>query len=115
MENLHEASTKSVQLRFAKELNGTIFRLEALALYSAEEVQEELETEIPEFGRWLKANDGEECFVAAPGELIQELQRIEVDVGDTVKVTRCEKSGRSDTDPYEVNVEPVDPEQNRLA
>jgi hypothetical protein len=52
--------------------------------------------------------DGRDVWLVAVGELIQELQRFENPESTIFRVTRCEKSGPAQTDPYEVNVEPVD-------
>jgi dTDP-4-dehydrorhamnose 3,5-epimerase-like enzyme len=117
MEDLHQASTGGLSLLFSDELEGTEFRLRSLSLYSADDVKERLETDSPEYGRWLKVEteaDGE-GFASAPGELIEELQRLEADDGEVFRVTRCQKSGSSESDPYEVNAEKVSEEdQSRL-
>lgn len=117
MENLHDASTGGLNLLFSDELSGTEFRLTELNLYSAEDVQEELDSDTPEFGRWLRietAADGE-GFASAPGELIEELQDLEAEAGEEFLVTRCQKTGNRESDPYEVVLERLsDEDQNRL-
>lgn len=67
-------------------------------------------------GNWLKVEteQHDECFISAPGELIEELQRLEAEPGDCFEITRCVKSGPKQTDPYEVNLEDVEPDQSRL-
>lgn len=118
-ENLHEASTGGSSLVFSDDLSGVRFRLTALELYSAEEVRAELDHDDdgpPAYGRWIPAEiEGDEAFVNAPGELIEELQRLEAEAGEVYEVTRAEKSGPSETDPIEVNLEQCDDDsQTRL-
>lgn len=117
MENLHEAQTGGVNLLFSDELEGTAFRLTEATLYDAEAVREELESDTPEYGRWLpvETEDDGEGFAVAPGELIEELQRLEAEPGEEFVVTRCQKSGNGESDPYEVNCERLsDEDQDRL-
>lgn len=116
MENLHEATTGGLNLLFTDELEGTAFRLTEAALYAAEEVRDELDSDVPEFGRWLsvETEDGE-GYAVAPGELVEELQRLEAEAGEEFTITRCQKSGPKESDPYEVNAERLsDEDQNRL-
>lgn len=117
MEDLHEAQTGGLNLLFTDELESTEFRLLEAKLLDAEEVRDAIGAETPEFGRWLPvetADDGE-GYAVAPGELIEELQRLEAEAGEEFIVTRCEKSGYDDTSPYEVNLERLsDEDQNRL-
>lgn len=116
-ENLAEAKTGGLSLLFPDDLEGTEFRLTEPSLYSAEEVRDELDAETPEFGRWLPVEtaDEGEGFANAPGELIDELQRLEAQSGEAFEVTRCQKSGRDETSPFEVNVEKLsDDGQKRL-
>lgn len=117
MENLHEAQTGGLNLLFSDDLSGTEFRLREATLYDAEDVRESMDSDVPEYGRWLPvetADDGE-GYAVAPGELIDELQRLEAEAGEAFVVTRCEKSGRRESDPYEVNVERLsDEDQQRL-
>lgn len=112
MEDLHEAKTGGLNLLFSDELDGIEFKLRESNLYEAEDVQEELDSDVPEFGRWLPVKtDGQDGFAVAPGELIAELQRLKADVGTEYRITRCKKSGPAEADPFEVNVEAVDQSQ----
>lgn len=109
-ENLHEASTGGSDLVFSDDLSGVRFRLTALELYDAEEVCDEIDNDPdegpPQYGRWLAVEiEGEEAWVVAPGELIEELQRLEAEAGEIFEVTRAVKSGSGEADPYEVNLE----------
>lgn len=105
--DLTEVETGSLSLLFPDELSGTEFRLSEASVYDAEEVREEIESDTPEFGRWLpvEANGDGEGFANAPGELLEELKRLEAEAGESFVITRCEKAGDDDTAPYEVNVE----------
>lgn len=112
-EDLQSASTGANDLYFADDLQGTVFKLRESAVYGADEVTDP--GEVPEFGRWLKAAvDGRDVWLVAVGELIAELKRFDKPTGTLLEVTRCEKSGTSATAPYEVNLEAVDPAQDRL-
>lgn len=119
-ENLHEASTGGPSLVFAGDAKGVRFRLREVALYSAEETAEELGNDPdegpPQFGRWLPIQaEDEDAWMVAPGELVEELQRLEAEAGELFEVTRCQKSGNRETDPFEVNLERLsDDEQTRL-
>lgn len=107
--DLSEAQTGGVDLLFADDLQGTEFELREEAVYTAEEVREEIDNDIPEFGKWMPVStaDGDGWAVAL-GEFVEELQTYENPMGVTYKVTRCEKSGSRQTDPYEVNLEVQD-------
>lgn len=106
---LDEAQTGGIELLFADDLPGTEFQLRESAVYEAEEVREELDLDIPEFGKWIPVTvDGEDCWIPAYGEVVEELQVFENAMAPELKVTRCEKSGSKSTDPYEVNIETVD-------
>ena len=108
-EDIDEVNTGGDTLVFADELRGTVFRLRESAVYKAEEVQGQLGQDVPRFGRWLPATtkDAGECWLVGLGELIDELQAIQDPTAGYYEVTRCEKSGPADQDPYEINVEAV--------
>lgn len=107
--DLSEAQTGGIDLLFADDLEGTVFQLRENAVYKAEEVRNDVDGDVPKFGRWLpvETDDGDGWAVAV-GELVEELQQYENPASLWLEVTRCEKSGTDDTDPYEVNVEVVD-------
>lgn len=107
--NLDDYETGGTELLFADDLEGTQFTLRDLAVYEAEEVRSEVGGDVPKFGNWLpiETDDGEAWCVAV-GELVEELKRYENPAAVTLEVTRCEKSGTGQTDPYEVNVESID-------
>lgn len=112
MEDLHEAKTGGLNLLFSDELSGTEFELRDLNLRDATDVQDELDSDVPEFGRWIavETDDGE-GYAVAPGELIEELQLHAAEPGDEFRITRCEKSGPEEAAPFEVNIEAVDQSQ----
>lgn len=107
-ESLHDAETGSPNLYFADDLaeNSPELKLLASELWSADEVQNELGTDWPKYGRWLPVQDGieERSFAYAPSELIDELQDLDIETGDVFQVTRIERAGPEDHAPYEVNV-----------
>jgi len=114
--DLSDVETSGTELWFSGDVEAKTFVLRQASVFDAAEVREEMGTDVPEFGRWFPvtviADDGQperEGFIVAVGELIEELQDMQPDptaVGWTV--TRMEKSGPKQTDPYEVNVEPVE-------
>jgi hypothetical protein len=111
--DLQDVDTSGIELFFADNLEGETFYLRSASVYEAEEVREETGTETPEYGRWFPVHgatedgetDGVTGWAVALGELVQEMQNAP---GNPVEipwtVTRCEKSGPEQTDPYEVNV-----------
>lgn len=115
--DLNEAQTGGVDLLFADDLRGTEFDLREAAVYEAEEVRNEVSGDIPKFGNWMPVTtDDGDGWIVALGELVEELQTYDNPVALTFEVTRCEKSGTEQTDPYEVNLEVVhgEPQQTGL-
>ena len=106
--DLNDVETGGVSLLFADDLQGTVFRLRESAAYDADEVTDP--GEVPEFGTWLpvETERDDEAWAVAVSELVEELQRYETPTAVELKITRCEKSGSSQTAPYEVNVEQVE-------
>jgi hypothetical protein len=107
--DLSEAQTGGIDLLFADDLSGTEFELREPSVYQAEEVREQIDGDIPKFGKWMPVttSDGD-AWAVAIGELVEELQTFDEPMGVSFQVTRCEKSGSKQTDPYEVNLEVVD-------
>jgi hypothetical protein len=111
--DLDDVETGGIDLFFGGEAEGETFMLLEPSVFEADEVRDELGTEVPKFGRWLPVHLSDEQgkthgsgWVTAVGELVEELQGLEADPVEVPwTVTRCEKSGTKDTDPYEVNVE----------
>lgn len=105
--DLMEATTGAKELLFPDRLQGKRMDVLETSLYDAEEVQVELGTDFPEHGRWLNVKvhgDDNVEWCICPGEMVDELQTLGINPGQTIKVTRCEKSGPRESDPYEVNV-----------
>lgn len=107
--DLSDHSSGGPDLLFADDLSGTEFQLRQTAVYDAQEVREaESSDDMPRFGAWLPVRtEGRDAWMVALGELTDELKRYEDPTGTTFEVTRCEKSGTEQTDPYEVNLESV--------
>lgn len=106
-------------LIFASDATGTEFRLQSLKLFNNDDDEKrDLDSDV--YGNWIKIYDLDreiDRYMTAPGEMIEELQRLDAREGDGFRVTRCEKSGPEQTDPYEVNLEELsdeDLQQNRL-
>lgn len=114
--DLSDAETGGPSLVFADDLQGTVFQLAEPKIYDADEVSDP--GRVPEFGEWIPAQDadGREVWLVAVSELVEELQTVDAPGGDTFEITRCEKSGPKQTDPYEVNLETLaDGDQSRLS
>lgn len=111
-EDLHEASTGGPSLVFADDANGVRFRISEAVLYDAAEVRDNIGADAdgtPQYGRWLPVEiEKDDAWLLAPGELVEELQRLEAEAGRVYEVTRAEKSGNGETDPWEFNVESRD-------
>lgn len=117
--DLDDATTGGAQLIFPDDAEGVRFRLREASVYDADEVREELGQEdngTPAYGRWLPVEiEEKDCWLNAPGEMIEELQQIEAEPGEVLEVTRLEKSGPGETDPFEANVSrKADANQTRL-
>lgn len=117
--DLDEATTGGASLIFPDDAEGVRFRLNEAAVYDADEVRDELgagDDGTPAFGRWLSVEiEDEDCWLNAPGEVIEELQRIEAEPGEVLEVSRLEKSGNGETDPFEANISrKADADQTRL-
>ena len=113
--SLHD-HTPGGDLIFPEDLSGTEFRLLDLELYSNDDDAKKNVPEGDVHGNWLHVRTPRgEFYMSAPGELIEELQRHAAEPGDHFEVTRAVKSGPKQTDPYEINVEDLDPDQSRLA
>lgn len=116
MTSLHDHAPGG-DLVFAGDLDGVQFRLLDLQMYNNDD---EEKPDVPAndtvHGNWLKVEteQHEECFISAPGELIEGLQDYYAEQGDLFEVTRCAKSGSAQTDPYEVNLEDLEDDQSRL-
>lgn len=108
---------QSTELVFPDGLEGTVFRVESTLMYPAEEVREETGNEVPEFGDWVKAqiHTGEDWnmgWIVGLSEVEQWLAN-EAETNKTYELTRAEKTGVSQTDPYEVNIETVSEEDQQ--
>lgn len=114
--DLDDYDAGGIEVLFADDLQGSEFEVRELAVYEAEEVREETETEVPKFGNWLRcATEDGECWVVALGELVQELQAIESPLGVTFACTKCQKTGNKQTDPYTVNLDVIDGDPSQEA
>lgn len=128
--DLDDVSTGGPGLVFAGEAQGVRFRLAERGVYDAAEVRVEIHGDDaieddeeaaqagqpPAWGRWLRAEaDQDDIWMLAPGELIDELQRLDPEAGELFEVTRIEKTGPQEADPFEVNLERLsDDTQTRL-
>lgn len=111
---------QSTELVFPDSLEGLEFQVREALLYSAEEVREETGSDVPEFGDWIpvrtKVNGTmQDGWMVGLSELDQWLANTENPESGIWVISRAEKSGTSQTDPYEINVEKLDQsDQGRL-
>lgn len=115
MSSLHDHSPGG-DLLFAGDLEGEVFRLLSVELFNNDDDDKKDVPEGDVHGNWLLVGTDQydEVYMSAPGELIEELQRLEAEEGDLFEVTRCEKSGTAQTDPYEVNLNELEGDQERF-
>lgn len=102
---------------FANNLTGIEFRLKEDRVYDADDDDEPSPTiEAEVHGKWIRVETGEfeDGYISAVGGLLSELKRLEYDVGDYYAVETCQKEGRKQTDPYDVELVEVEPDQSRL-
>jgi len=106
-QDLDQATAGGATLLFADDLQGSSVRLRETAVYDAEEVQAKLNSDVPRYGRWLPIETPEDAqaWAVALGQLIAEMQRIDDPEAGFYRITRCQKSGPSQTDHYEVEVQ----------
>lgn len=102
---------QTTELVFTDGLEGTVFSIPRTpAIYTAEEVREATDNDVPEFGDWLKVRLpqlDEDGWLVAVSELEQWVAKTENVTAGTYEVTKCEKTGTAQTDPYEVQVETI--------
>lgn len=107
-EDLQEVETGGKNLVFADDAEGVRYRLNELAVYSAEEVRDDLDADddgTPQYGRWLSVTiEDEDSWLLAPAELIDELQALEPEKGQVFEITRLEKNGMEETARWEANL-----------
>ena len=76
-------------------------------VYDAEEVRDDLDSEVPQYGDWVPVRNsyGDEMYLVAPSALLTELSKSGLDVGETFSITAMDKTGQDESDPYRVQVE----------
>jgi hypothetical protein len=112
--NLDDSVSGSTELVFPDNGTGT-YRLQERSVYDAEEVRNELETDIPQYGTWIPVKDqetGDEAWLTAPSELRSILVQEEIQTGELFRIETMRKSGSEQSDRYLVDVSFPDREQN---
>ena len=103
--DLAESVSGSTELVFPDDADGETYRLRERSVYDAEEVRDEIEAEIPEYGSWLPVElNGDEAFLSAPSQLRAILVEDEIRPGEAFRVETVRKTGRDQSDPYKVQV-----------
>lgn len=102
---------QTTELVFTDQLEGTVFEVRRTpSIYEAEEVREETGNDTPEFGVWVPVylpGPDEDGWMVAVSELEQWVAKTENVTAGVYEVTKCQKTGSAQTDPYEVQVEAI--------
>ncbi len=120
-EDLSDAVTGSTELVFPDDADGQTYSLRERSVYDAGEVRDEMDADIPEYGSWLPVEvDGDQAWLVAPSDLLAKLDDQEINPGERFRIEKMIKSGREESDPYDVTVtlpdrEAVDEDQASLA
>lgn len=111
--DLSESVSGSTELVFPDDADGQLYSLRERSVYGAEEVRDELGTEIPQYGSWLpvELENGDEAWLTAPSQLRSVLLEDEIKTGERFRIDTIEKRGRDQSDPYTVQVSYPDREQ----
>jgi hypothetical protein len=107
VKELSESVSGSTELVFPDDSDGQMYRFTALSVFDAEEVRDELGTDIPEYGSWMPvtiAETGEEAFLSAPAALRSQLLDQDARAGELVEITEMAKTGSDQSDPYRVEL-----------
>jgi hypothetical protein len=108
VKKLSESVSGSTELVFPDDTGGETYSLTELSVFDAEEVREELETDIPQYGSWLPVTiteTGEEGYLSAPAALRKELLDASIRPAEQFRIVTMEKTGRDPSDPYRVELE----------
>jgi tRNA(Ser,Leu) C12 N-acetylase TAN1 len=119
MESLEDSVTATGELVFPDDASGKTFTLQERSVYDAEDVRDELDTDIPQYGRWLpvevETRTGMETgFLAAPSELRKRLVEESVRPNETFRVETMKKDGHGESDPYRVEISFPDREADSI-
>jgi hypothetical protein len=103
--NLFDIVSGSTDLIFPDESVGT-YSLATHEVHEAEELREKLNSDIPEYGRWLSVIDERdvERYLVAPGDLLKALKDAEVTLSERFTIESMSKSGSEQSAPYHVEV-----------
>lgn len=103
-EKLSESVSGSTELVFPDNAPGNEYRLRELAVYDAEEVRGEMDTDIPQYGSWLpvELENGDDAWLTAPSQLRSKLVDQDVSPGERFRIDSMQKEGRDPSDPYQV-------------
>jgi len=109
MENLSESVTTTRELVFPDDASGKEYRLPSLNVYGADEVRDELDSDIPQYGKWMPVeiigNTGDEDgFLCAPSHLRSVLLENSVQAGELFRIDTLTKTGVAESDPYRAEV-----------
>jgi hypothetical protein len=106
-EDLRDSVSGTVELVFPDDAAGKTYRLRELTVYDAEEVREDLDGDVPQYGRWLPVKEqetGDDAWLTAPSRLRSALVENDVQTGETFGIGTMKQTGTGQTDPYLVEL-----------
>ena len=104
-EDLSDSVSGSTELVFPDDSANKTYRLRERSVYDAEEVRDEIESDIPQYGSWLPVElDGDEAWLIAPSQLRAALVEGDVRASEAFRIERMEKEGLGQSAPYEVKI-----------
>ena len=120
-EDLTESVSGSTELVFPDDAPGR-YELRERSVYDAEEVRDELNGDVPQYGRWIPVTEtvtGTEAWLTAPSQLRSELVDRNISAGEQFEIVTMRKDGTEQSDPYRVEIdlperEPVPEDQSSL-
>lgn len=106
-EDLTDSVSGSTELVFPDDSTGR-YRLEERSVYGAEEVRNELDGDVPQYGSWLPVTEldqDREAWLSAPSALRSRLVEDEARAGELFEIVTMTKIGPEQSDPYRVEIE----------
>jgi hypothetical protein len=106
-QDLSESVSGSTELVFPDDAGGETYRLRERSVYEAEEVQEDLNGDVPQYGSWVPVtvqSTDSEAWLTAPSELRSALVEDEIQTGERFVIETMQKRGRNQSDPYQVEL-----------
>jgi hypothetical protein len=107
MESLDDSVSGSTELVFPDQADGEEYSLLERNVYSAEEVRDEIESDVPQYGSWLPVRIQEterDGWLTAPTDLRSCLLEADVQTGETFRIDEMKQFGNEQSAPYFVEI-----------